>query len=69
MKKKKFKINKGPPLNGASTVFQIDNRKQSYTTGNFKLHTLAVVFISPKDENDAVIKRVIATEHQVIQTR
>ena len=34
-----------------------------------KLHTLAVVFISPKDENDAVIKRVIATEHQVIQTR
>ena len=36
---------------------------------NSKLHTFAVVFISPKDENDAVIKRVIATEHQVIQTR
>lgn len=28
-----------------------------------------VVFISPKDENDSVIKRVIATEHQIIQTR
>jgi len=28
-----------------------------------------VVFVSPKDENDAVIKRVIATEHQIIQTR
>ena len=29
----------------------------------------SVVFISPKDEHDAVIKRVIATEHQIIQTR
>ena len=30
---------------------------------------ISVVYVSPKDENDILIKRVIATEHQIIQTR
>ena len=40
----------------------------SQKSKNIKIGDI-VVFISPKDEYDSVIKRVVATEHQIIQTR
>ena len=39
-----------------------DKKSQSVKIGD------VVVFISPKDPNDHVIKRIVATEHQIIQT-